>query len=140
MEEPARETRLALQQMFRRGTRPRTRSYRARTSHVALFEDVLNAAGAADGGNPTNEFATERDKVEGDIDRLSLGCRTEYAACCVELSLIHHDVLPYPALATSSRSFRAGLAGTTSQIHVFDVCHTSPICMNRIIGLYAILP
>jgi len=105
---------------------------------VTLFENVFNPARASDGGNPPNKFAAECHEVERDIDRFGLGLNAKHAAGRVELSLIHDDVLPHPALAASPRPFLACLAGATSQIHLFiDVCHVSPICMNRIIHLYA---
>src|SRR5258708_6625711 len=128
------ENRPALQRTLHRGTHPRTRSYRARTSR-AFFEHVFNAPRSTNGGNPTDKFATECHEVEGDIYRLGLGRHAEHAARCVELSLIHDDVLPHPAVAASPRWFLDGLARGTRQIHFFDVCHMSPICMNRIICL-----
>jgi hypothetical protein len=105
---------------------------------VTLFEHVFNTARASDGGNPPNKFPAKCHEVERDVDGFGLGLNAKHAAGRVELSLIHEDVFPHPALAASPRSFLAGVPGATSQIHLFiDVCHVSPICMNRIIHLYA---
>src|SRR6476620_6967626 len=102
-----------------RGMRPRTRSCRARTSRLTLFEHVFDTARTSDRGNPSNKFAAECHKVECDVDRLGLGLNAKDATRGIELSLIHDDVLPHPAFAASSRSFLAGLAGVTSQSRFF---------------------
>src|SRR5260221_6848429 len=113
-------------QTSHRGMRRRTRSCRARTSRLTLFEHVFDTARTSDGGNPSNKFAAECHEVECDVDRLGLGLNAKHATRGIELSLVHDDVLPHPALAASSRSFLAALAGATSQIQLFiDVCHPS---------------
>jgi hypothetical protein len=69
---------------------------------VTLFEHVFDTARTSNGGNPSNKFPAECDEVECDVDRFGLGLNAKDATGRVELSLIHDDVLPHPALAASA--------------------------------------
>src|SRR5215212_3740239 len=121
----------------RPGMRPRIRSCRERTSRLTLLEHVFDPARTPDRGDPLNKFVAEGHEVECEVDRVGLGRNAKHATRGVELSLIHDDVFPHPAGAASAGSLLAGGTGATGQRPFFiDLCHASPICINRITRLY----
>jgi hypothetical protein len=92
---------------------------------VTLFEHVFDPARTSDSDNPSNKFTAECHEVERDVDGFGLGLSAKQTSGGVELSLIHENVLPHPAIAASA--LLACCSGATRQIHLFgDVCHDQP--------------